>query len=264
MEPTNETERNNQANSGHAIQESVQESSEEISGQGMHIKPSESSPEGTGTATLESVAGEKGTPEKSGDIQQSSQEEANWKKFREQRAHEKAALQRSQENERKSQQESALLKKALTEVIDNGQLGSDDTEESEDARIKRLVDASLKERDANEFPTKLRQIYSDFDSVCSAEAIEYLEFKEPELALALRYMPEGLEKYSTLYKAVKKRVPSGGKKEKHMMEANANKPRATSIPGTTQLGTEANIGFLSESRKAENWKRMQQIQNGHI
>lgn len=189
-----------------------------------------------------------------------TQEEINWKKFREKRKEEKESLE-------KSKKETDLLKKALSEIIEKEPLVSKsedvDEEESEENRIKRLIEETVRARESRDFPNKLRQAFSDFDDVCTTENIEYLEFKDPELATALKHMPDGFEKWSIVYGAVKKRIPQGsGEKEKRMMEANSKKPRASSIPGSAQLGNDSSISYLSDDRKSENWKKMQSILAG--
>ena len=185
-----------------------------------------------------------------------SAEEINWKKFREKRAQEKEALL-------KAEKEAAILKNAVTQLIEKERPIDDIEEDDEEKRLKQVIENVIVQKEQKDFPNKLRQAFPDFDKVCTAENIDYLEFHEPELAKALKHMPNTFEKWSTLYSSLKKKLPKmSGEKEKRMMESNSIKPQSSSTPGNSQLGTNSDLSYLSDDKKSQNWQRMQKIISG--
>ena len=192
---------------------------------------------------------------------QPSQEEINWKIFREKRQQEKDQLA-------KAQKEAEILKNAISELVEkqpvNSQTIEEDSFEKEEAdRIKRLVDNAIIQKEQELFPQKLRQAFPDFDSICTAENMHYLEFHEPEFSKAIGYMPDNFEKWSAVYAAVRKKIPSGSiKKDKERIEGNLSKPQSASSPGVAQPGGQGSLSYISRDRKEENWKRMQRILRG--
>ena len=112
-------------------------------------------------------------------------------------------------------------------------------EETEDQRVRRLVKQQLDEerekerqerqkQESQQLPQKLSQTYRDFDQICSTENLDYLEYHYPEVAGALKYMPDGFEKWSSIYQAVKRFIPNtDSKRDQSKAEKNFNQ---TTVP----------------------------------
>ena len=205
--------------------------------------------------------------------------EINWKKFREAR---EADRKRSEELAKRAQEKEAeaqALKSALEAVLNQNQRqqqysNNEYDEESEDEKIEKKVNALLAKREAESarireeeeqasYPQKLKQIHNDFDSVCSAENLDYLEYHHPELAKSLGRLPQSFEKWNDIYKAVKRYVPNpDSKRDVAKAQSNLNKPQSLSSPGMTQSGNAMPASRLDDKRKAENYARMQKILKG--
>ncbi len=215
-------------------------------------------------------------------VQQESQEEINWRKFREQReidrkqkeAAEKRALEKDAEaSALKAAMEAILNKKSTNSVDVSSNQYSNDEELSEDERIQRKVDAALtikereyeerrKQKELAEYPQKLNSAYKDFNQVCSSENLDYLEFHYPEVAKAFRNQPDGFDKWSDIYAAVKRFVPNiNNKKDQAKAEKNFNKPQSMTVSGATQTGDSAPV-HLDDKRRSDNWARMQRVMKG--
>lgn len=193
-------------------------------------------------------------------VEEPTDQENNWKRFREKQAQDRAT---SKEALEKAEREASLLKKAVADLVnkapDSGDNFDTGEEETEDQRIDRKAKAAFEKLEHQNFPTQLRQAFPDFDEVCSPENMDYLTFHDPEYAKAVRHMPDGFEKWASVHAKIKEKLPNvNAAKEKTMMQANSSKPQSPSAPGVGNLGAEASLRFLSEDRKAENWKRMQQ------
>src|SRR5665213_1531659 len=73
----------------------------------------------------------------------STENEINWKKFREDRAIERKAMSEAQEKARQKEEEATALKAALEAVVNKPSYASQpsqDVEESEDQRLDRLIE----------------------------------------------------------------------------------------------------------------------------
>ncbi len=209
-----------------------------------------------------------------------TQEQINWKKFREQReierkqkeAAEKRAAEKSAEADALKAAMEAILDKKPTNSVDNGSRLVDE-EETDDQKIDKRVNAALEARDRQyqlqriqqeqqELPQKLSQAYSDFNQVCSTENLDYLEYHYPEIARAFRNAPDGFDKWSDVYKTVKRFVPNtDSKKDQQKAEKNFNKPQSMTVSGVTQVGDTAPIQ-LDDKKRSDNWKRMQAVIKG--
>ena len=207
-----------------------------------------------------------------------SKEQINWRKFREQREVERKQKEAS---DKRAEEESAKAQafKAALEAITNKQTPqasssfNSDEEETEDQKIDKKVNAALlarerkydeerKQREHQEFPDRLKNTYNDFDRVCTTENLDYLEYHYPEVASAFKQLPDGFDKWSSVYKAVKRFVPNTeSKKEQSKAEKNFNKPQSMASPGVTQTGDTAPIQ-LDDKRRADNWARMQKVIKG--
>ncbi|MGD0510669.1 MAG: hypothetical protein ABSA33_02405, partial [Candidatus Micrarchaeaceae archaeon] len=209
-----------------------------------------------------------------------TQDQINWKAFRDQREKErKEKLALEQEAQRKSQ-EIAALKAAMEAIVSKPEPASQssDLDETEEQRvqkqIKAAVDSALKEkeareaqdkakREAQEVPARLEQSFSDFNTVCSTENLDYLEYHHPEVAEAFKGQPDSFHKWANIYKAIKRYIPNAATSNKDMAKAEKNltKPQSMSIPGMAATGDSA-PRVLDDKAKAANYARMQRIMKG--
>ncbi len=203
-----------------------------------------------------------------------TQEQINWKKFRETREQERKQAEEAVKNAAKHEAEAQALKAAMDALLNKPAQASQSSEEmTEDQRIQHLVNQAMaekerkneeerKQREKAEFPKKLASNFSDFDKVCTTENLDYLEYHYPEVAKPLARLPDDFDKWSDIYKAVKKFVPNLDTKDKTArMDKNLAKPQSMSIPGKTQTGDTAPRS-LDDSRRAANWARMQKTIKG--
>ena len=201
--------------------------------------------------------------------------QANWKAFRDQREAERKARQEADKMAQQKAEEAAALRAALEAITNKPAQQQAQYEESstenEDSRIERRVNEIIAEREKQyaqqqvqkeqaEYPEKLRTVYSDFNKVCSSENLDYLEYHYPELAVPFKHMPDGFEKWASIYKTVKKFVPNtDSKAEANKADKNMQKPGSLSSMSNAQ-GPNAMPGArLDEQRKADNWARMQKL-----
>lgn len=204
-------------------------------------------------------------------------EDKNWAAIREQRKADRKAREEAEKRAREKAEEAAALKAAL-EAIANKPSPVFNTgyqeEETEEQRLDRIVESRLKQREEQqkkerhekemrEFPTMLRQKYPDFEKVCTAENLDYLDYLDPDIGEPYKYMPEGFKKWELIYKEVKKNIPNLDiKKEAAKIDKNLSKPGSISSAGTTQPPSTGSSNILSEQRKQENWARMQRDRKG--
>jgi hypothetical protein len=208
-----------------------------------------------------------------------TEKEINWKKFKEARQKERDEALKMAERAREKEAETEALKAALAAVVNkpynyqnNNQ--NDDQEESEDQRIDRIVadrmakreTEALKQRQEQElasYPQRLKQTHSDFDQVCSAGNLDYLEYHHPELAKSLGSQQQSFEKWNDIYNAIKRYVPNmDTRKDQAKAQNNLAKPQSLSTPGVTSGGNAMPAARLDEQRKADNWARMQKAIKG--
>ncbi len=220
-------------------------------------------------------------PDKQGNVETKGQpteetpEQINWKKFREAREVDRKKREDAERTAQQKGAEAAALKEAMEAILNKQQPVQRDTtsygepsEETEEQRIDRQVQAAIKrndeareverrKREAVELPQRLVQAHADFDKVCATENLDYLEYHYPEVARAFKNQPYSFDKWSDIYKTVKRFVPNiDSKKEQAKMERNLAKPQSMSQPGMAQTGDEAPMD-LTEKRRQDNWKRMQ-------
>lgn len=208
-------------------------------------------------------------------------EQINWKKFREQREIERKQKEAAEKLARDKEAEANALKAAMDAILNkpvthslNDKIIDNYEDISDEERIERKVAEALskreqeyeqqrKQREIAELPINLQKTFGDFNQVCSTENLDYLEFHYPEVASAYKYMPDGFDKWSNIYKAVKKFVPNtDSRKDVAKADKNFMKPQSPSSPGLTQTGQPQGGYNLSEARKAENYARMQRIMKG--
>lgn len=219
--------------------------------------------------------------------EEAPQEDPNWRAFREARKKDRIEREAAEKRAAEKEAEVAALKAAMEAAFAKsapspqayqqyyGMDVSQQQEESEDQRIERKVQAAIAvkeaasekarlEREHQEYPIRLAQTFSDFHQTIAQENLDYLDYHYPEVSRPLQRLQDGFDKWSDIYKAVKKFVPnnSTSKKEAAKAEANFNKPKSISSTGITQPGEAVGNARLTEERRAANWDRMQKILKG--
>ena len=205
-----------------------------------------------------------------------SDKEINWKAFKDAREADRKRADAEAKRAREKEEEAKALKAALDAVLNKPhqqQASYEEHEETEDQRIDRRVNEALAKRDkeyeqkrreeeAKNLPKIIKQSHPDFDAVCSADNLDYLDYHFPEISRALDKMPEGFEKWDCVYKTAKKLIPNtNSSKEQARAERNLQKPQSMSVPGVTNSNNNAPAFVLTEQRKAENYARMQKVIN---
>ena len=209
--------------------------------------------------------------------QQENVEDVNWRKFREQREIDRKQKEEAEARAKKSQEEAAALKAAMDALLNKSshqqQEDSDPDFDDEEVRLQKRIDAALaaRERQYEEqrrryeqenLPTKLKQNLPDFDSICSTENLDYLEYHHPNIAKSFSQMPDGFEKWAGVYDVVKKLVPNTNSlRDQKKAEKNLSKPQSMTRPGMGGTGDHAPY-ILDEAKKAANWERMNRIRKG--
>jgi len=210
---------------------------------------------------------------------QETQDNPNWRAFREARKKDRAEKEAAERKAAEKDAEVAALKAAMEAAFSKGisplqnhQYQSQNVyqeDETEDQKIEKKVQIALAkreeefekaklEREQREYPNRLVQTHSDFNSVVTAENLDYLEFHYPEVARPLKRLNDNFDKWSDIYSAIKKFVPNSttAKKEAAKADANFAKPKSISSTGLTQ-NTDSDSSRLTEERKRANWERMQ-------
>lgn len=211
--------------------------------------------------------------------QPDTQEQINWRKFREVREQERKAAQEQERIATQKTAEAEALKAAMEALLNkpgHSQQNPQYTqtqEMTEDQRIDAAIDARFKqrmqqeeharmERDRQDAPLRLKRDYKDFDQVCSQSNLDYVEYHYPEVANAFNGRPDSYDKWVDIYKAVKRFVPNGDStKDAAKAERNFNKPQSMAVPGVSQTGDSAPQA-LDSKRRADNWARMQKVMKG--
>lgn len=206
-------------------------------------------------------------------------QEANWKKFRDEREKERAAkaeaeklVQQERERSRQKEEENAALKAALEQIV-NKTSQDPPPEEDQEKIIEKKIAAALskqqrdqeearKKREIAEMPERLNQTYQDFNRVVTNENVDYLAFHYPEVWAAYKNSPESYETWSGLYKALKRFIPNlDGKQEAARIQKNLNKPQSMSQPGMSASG-DITPNIKLEDKYKSNWARMQKTLKG--
>ncbi len=214
---------------------------------------------------VEAVKEESGPPIKT------EENQANWRQFRQDRERERKARQDAEEMAAKKNAEAEALKAAMDALLNKNQQPQQheysDNEETQDQIIERKIKQAIeKDRqrqreeqqkiDAQTYPQRLIGEHKDFNSVCTAENLDYLEYHYPEIATGYKYMPDGFEKWSNIYKAIKRHVPMNKKEDEARINKNMQKPQAN-LPTMTDTQPQTSSWRLTEERRRANWERMQ-------
>jgi len=208
--------------------------------------------------------------ESSPDIK-TEENKVNWANFREERERERKARLEADRISEKRKLEADALRTAMEALVNKPtQQEHNDpySNESDEQRVEKMVATALakerqkyqeeqKIRDQEQLPKILKQNFKDFDQVCNSENLDYLEFHYPEVTAAFKYMPDGVEKWSSIYNTVKKFVPYSNKNsDSKRVEENMKKPQI-STPAITDTQPKGSAWILSDERKKANWERMQ-------
>ena len=213
-------------------------------------------------------------------------EDPNWRAFREARKKDRAEKEAAEKKAKEKEAEVAALKAAMEAAFSKSApspqayqqyygMNAQEPELSDEEKIEKLVEAKLEQREAaaerqklereqREYPNRLAQTYPDFHSVIAQENLDYLDYHYPEVSRPLQRLQDGFDKWSDIYKAVKKFVPNTttSRREAAKAEANFNKPKSISSTGVTQPGEAIGSARLTEEKRAANWERMQKILKG--
>ena len=230
------------------------------------VKKTEDTKEITQNQQIVETAKEESAPE----IKSESNKE-NWKRFREERERERLARAEAEKVAQQKQAEAEALKAAMEAILNKPQQQHQEQPqfhvEAEEDVIEKKVQAALqrererliqeqRQQEQQQLPNKLNETYRDFDKVCSTENLDYFEYHFPEIAKPYRYMPDGFDKWSSIYQAVKRFVPQDHKQDQQRMQDNALKPKSMA-PSMIDTTPQTAGWKLTEERKKENWARMQ-------
>ena len=205
---------------------------------------------------------------------QETPQQIDWKRFKEARKKEREQKEEAERRAAQSSKEAEALKAAMEALVNRpNPVQTGEVEETEDDRIQKKIDKALADerkrvedertrREQTEFPQRVLAVHPDFDNVCTTENLDYLEFHYPEVARAFKKAPDSFDKWSDVYKAIKRFVPNNSNnKDGKSAEKNFKKPQSMSVGGTTQTGDHAPM-MLDEKRKQDNWSRMQKRMKG--
>lgn len=218
-------------------------------------------------------------------------EDPNWRAFREARKRDRLEKEAAERRAKEKEEEAAALRAAMeaafhtrsthpsyqnVDKYTNWGGAHEEVEETEDQRIERMVTQAIEKRqkaydqemairEKERMPKALRESHPDFDDVVTTETLDYLEYHYPEIAKPLGRLQDSLEKWSDIYRAIKRFVPnaSNSKQESLRSQINQNKPK--SISSTQVTGTESNLSspnFLTKEKREQNWRRMQRELKG--
>jgi hypothetical protein len=214
--------------------------------------------------------------------QPETQEDPNWKAFREARKTDRMQREAAERKAAEKESEVAALKAAMEAAFSRDQRQHQQQnhstqyheEETEDERTDKKVSAILAvkeaeyekqryEKEQQDFPERLKKNYSDFNQTVSEDNQDYLIYHYPEVAEPIKNMPDGYKKWECIYRAIKKFVPNNetAKKEAARAQANFIKPKSMSGSGLSQQ-IDKPTSNLNEETKAANWKRMQKTLRG--
>jgi hypothetical protein len=203
----------------------------------------------------------------------------NWKEFRKGREEDRKRREDAERRASEKEAEAIALKQALEAIVNKpssstpSSPGMEMQDEDDDSRIKRIVAQAIGDtekkyaerqriQEAKDLPHKLVSSFSDFNSVCTTENLDYLDFHHPEVSNAFKERPESFNKWADIYKYIKKSIPNpDSRKEEKKIEKNLGKPQSMSIPGVTNSGDSA-PRKLDDKMRADNWARMLRVMKG--
>lgn len=227
-------------------------------------------------------------PPQEAKAQETTNEDPNWKAFREARKKDRAEREAAERRAAEKEAEVAAYKAAMEAAFAKStpshqayqqhyglQSGFGEQETTEEHLLEKKIEAALnarlqahekarQEQEQREYPQRLNQTFPDFSTVINQDTLDYLDYHYPEVSKPLQRLPDGYDKWADIYRAVKKFVPnhSSANKEAARAEANFNKPKSMSSPQITQPGQAKGSHILSEEKKMANWQRMQMALKG--
>lgn len=241
-------------------------------------------PEDTEKQQINQENTEEKTKHPTAEVPEESEKEINWKAFREARKKDRAEREAAERRAADKEAEAAALRQAMEAAFSRSPIGfsqpqypnNEFQEESEDERIEKKVKALLdqreaqaarerEERETREFPNRIMQTYPDFNSIVTEENLDYLEYHYPEMMRPFKRLPDGFDKWSDLYNAVKKFIPNAQQVKKDSMKAEMNqmKPKSISSPGISPSGDGSRESWQSiEARRKARYLEMQKIMRG--
>jgi hypothetical protein len=215
-----------------------------------------------------------------------AQKDPNWRAFREARKKDRAEREAAERKAAEKESEIAALKAAMEAAFSKSApspqayqqyygIDHQQTQETEEEKIDKRVNVIIAQREAvaekarlereqQEYPNRLAQAYPDFNHTISQDNLDYLDFHYPEVSRPLQRLQDGYDKWSDIYKAIKKFVPNNtsSKKDAAKADANFNKPKSISSTSITQPGEVLASARLTEEKRVANWERMQKILKG--
>lgn len=255
-------------------QEQVQQKSQRTKEQ--DLPPKEEKKQSAQPPQEAKTAEQNNTQEDKSKQEAESPKDINWKAFKAAREAERKQAEEIAKQAKRSQEEAAALKAALDAALNKSvpvQGYSEEQEESEESLIEKKVAQALAKKEAEwrknreeeelkALPQRIAKDFKDFDDVCSADNLDYLDYHYPEISHALDKLPQSYEKWASIYRTVKKLIPNvDAKKEAAKAEKNLQKPQSSSSPAASHSGDGASPFRLDEKRKEENWRRMQRVIN---
>lgn len=213
-------------------------------------------------------------------------EDPDWRAFREARKKDRAAREAAEQQAREKAEEVAALKAAMeaafsskapsTQAYQQYYGMNQEPEETEEQRIERKVNELLTkkeqdyakqqaEREQKEFPLRLKREFPDFTQICSQENLDYLDYHYPEVSRPLQRLQDGYDKWSDIYRAVKKFIPNAAtaKQESIKADINANKPKSMSTNTASPTGERNTSSYQDiEARRAARWEEMKRLMKG--
>jgi hypothetical protein len=217
---------------------------------------------------------------------ETSQEDPNWRAFREARKRDRLEKEAAEKKALEKEAEVAALKAAMEAAFSKSAPApqayqqyyamNSEPEETEEQRIERKVNELLakkeeqykreqQEYEIREYPNKIKREFPDFGQVCSQENLDYLDYHYPEVSRPLQRLQEGYDKWHDIYHAVKKLIPNhtNVKRDSVLADINSSKPKSISSIQLSNQGEKVRPSWQeSESRRAENWARMQRTLKG--
>jgi hypothetical protein len=212
-------------------------------------------------------------------------DDPNWKAFREARKKDRAEREAAEKRAQEKEAEAAALRAAMEAAfskqpipVPNNQYSDHySQEETEEEKIDKRVNAAIAAREAQaakerlereriEYPQRLSQTYPDFNYIISQDNLDYLDYHFPEVSRPLQRLPDGFDKWSDIYHAIKKFIPNNKESKKDAVKADANamKPKSISSMGITQPGEGRAIPNMIdiEAKRAARYAEMKRIING--
>ena len=209
-------------------------------------------------------------------VNQETQEQINWRRFREQQAELRRQNEEALRLAKKKEEEAEAFKRAMEALVNKPDPIHQEREETEEDIIAKKVEERLQAREREyqrkreeeekaQMPNRLKQAYSDFENIVTDENVDYLAYHYPEIHTIFKNMPDSFESWTALYKTLKRFVPNSKDSQKEAKKADENlkKPVSISRGGmSTTPDTNGPVMRLTEERIRANQERMRKILKG--